>query len=546
MESNANISSLALQRLRVALTLWEQEKWSLGCKWLYLCARLQGGKLRSLWVSAAENTSKQVELELGDILNVATSFELEMLHSPETRILNPASENTWNSLRGIRAMLVEQGGETRLWAATEMIAHNLSFNKALNIHFKSMKKTSSMRPPTPVILYLTKQLFCDNRPSHQNSPTPSEMFRGNRVVETKTVDCRGVLRCVQSMTRWLASQVDGVGAAKYKYWPSRGSYASSNNAIRQWMATVCLNRVAKAFGSEQIAAIVARNHNFNLSTTFRREGELGYIWMNGCAKLGAAALAALAILESPHRKRFLNEEHALHSFTQLLSNPDGSFDTFYIPRERKDNQNFYSGEALLFLASCFRISRNSAELARIMAAFHYYRDWHRDNRNPAFVPWHTQAYFLVWQVTQDEALKAFIFEMNDWLLSMQQWRTAAFRDMQGRFHDPARPYFGPPHASSTGVYLEGLIDAFSLAKQCGDKQRAENYRIAIVRGIRSIMQLQFKDEVDCFYIKNVNRVLGGVRTTVYDNTIRIDNVQHALMALLKIYSRFEVRDYYIE
>ena len=198
---------------------------------------------------------------------------------------------------------------------------------------------------------------------------------------------------------------------------------------------------------------------------------------------------------------------------------------------------------MLFLATRYRVSRNPAELVRIMDAFHYYRAWHRNNRNPAFVPWHTQAYYLVWQVTKDEALKNFIFEMNNWLLAMQQWDSAEFPDMQGRFYDPARPYFGPPHASSTGVYLEGLIDAFALAKQCGDQARADNYRVAIVRGIRSLMQLQFKDVVDCFYIKHVDRVLGGLRTTVYDNTIRIDNVQHALMALLKIVNRFSDQDY---
>lgn len=226
-----------------------------------------------------------------------------------------------------------------------------------------------------------------------------------------------------------------------------------------------------------------------------------------------------------------------------LGNADDSFDTFYIPRKRKDNQNFYSGEALLFLAARYSVSRYPLELNRIMAAFHHYREWHRSNRNPAFVPWHTQAYYLVWQNTKDKELRNFIFEMNDWLLAMQQWECAEFPDMQGRFFDPARTYFGPPHASSTGVYLEGLIDAFALAKQCGDRTRAENYRVAIVRGIRSLMQLQYKDAVDCFHIKHVDRVLGGVRTTVYDNTIRIDNVQHGLMALLKIVNRFTSDDY---
>ncbi|MBI4703569.1 MAG: hypothetical protein HY744_20855, partial [Deltaproteobacteria bacterium] len=39
------------------------------------------------------------------------------------------------------------------------------------------------------------------------------------------------------------------------------------------------------------------------------------------------------------------------------------------------------------------------------------------------------------------------------------------------------------------------------------------------------------------------RVRGGVRTTVWDNTIRVDNVQHNLLAVLKILHAFAPEDY---
>jgi hypothetical protein len=539
----AHQPSLANQRLQVVLAIWEHEKASHNYHWLYVCARHQGEKLRAIWIRSGENAFEYIEQELARTLPSATSFEVEILHSPEVRHLNPTVQNQWNSLRGKQAMEIKLGGKTTRLAATEMLARNLGFSNVLNRHMVKVKRKHDPQASIPVTLYQTRQWFCDNSPYPQNYANPVEMFRGNRVVEIESTNSESVQRCAQAMTRWLAAQVSDVGAASYKYWPSRGAYASSNNAIRQWMATVCLGRAAKSFSSEPLATIAAKNLAYNLSATYQTDDKQSYIWMNGSAKLGAAALAALAIFESPQRKQFLNEEYALHNLIYSLGNADGSFDTFYIPRERKDNQNFYSGEALLFLATRYSVSGNPAELARILAAFRHYREWHRNNRNPAFVPWHTQAYYLVWKITRDEDLKNFIFEMNDWLLSMQQWKSAEFPDMQGRFYDPARAYFGPPHASSTGVYLEGLVDAFAMAKELGDQVRAENYRVAIVRGIRSLMQLQYKDAVDCFYIKHVDRVLGGVRTTVYDNTIRIDNVQHGLMALLKILNRFSNQDY---
>jgi capsular polysaccharide biosynthesis protein len=395
----------------------------------------------------------------------------------------------------------------------------------------------------PLTLYKTQQWFCDNKVNGDTDVKPEPLFRGNQLVDVQDINQQSFAHTIKLMTNWLALQVNQNGGCNYKYWPSRGEYATSDNAIRQWMATICLNRAAKMFNHDHLKNTATKNLGYNLNTMYVRQGELGYIWMKDSAKLGAAALAALAILESPMRSKALKQEYGLRALIGELSNSNGSFDTFYRPRERSDNQNFYSGEALLFLATQYHISRDPAELVRIQAAFSYYRQWHRANRNPAFIPWHTQAYYLVWKVTKDEDFKDFIFEMNDWLLPIQQWQSAEFADMQGRFYDPKRPFLGPPHASSTGVYLEGLIDAFKLAKALKENRRAEQYRLAILRGIRSIMQLQYKNELDCFYIKHTSRVLGGIRTTVYDNTLRIDNVQHALMAFFKIHAHFCEADY---
>lgn len=117
-------------------------------------------------------------------------------------------------------------------------------------------------------------------------------------------------------------------------------------------------------------------------------------------------------------------------------------------------------------------------------------------------------------------------------------------DEKGRFFSDQHP-FGPPHASSTGVYLEGLIDAYRLAVEEKDGMRAQGYRVAMVRGIRSLQQLQFKDPTDLFYIDNADSVLGAVQTSVSDNTIRVDNVQHNLMGLINILAVLKDEEYQI-
>jgi hypothetical protein len=313
------------------------------------------------------------------------------------------------------------------------------------------------------------------------------------------------------------------------------------------MATVALGRFAGAEDDDaQIYNLTAKNIEYNLETFYREEKSLGLIVdIDKDVKLGAVALAALAIVEHPERERFAAEERALRRTVDALWHKDGSFDTFYRPRLRSDNVNFYPGEALVLWSRLYADDRDPKLLERIMRSFRYYRKWHLEpaNRNPAFVPWHTMAYHRVWRLTKDKQLLDFIFQMNDWLIeNMQQWDDLPYPDLQGRFYAPRRKY-GPPHASSTGVYLEGLIAAFDTAERSGDQRRVDAYRLAIRRGLRSAMQLQFEDDVDMYYVTEPKRVIGGLRTNPYDNEIRVDNVQHNLMAVLEIERTFEKDDF---
>jgi hypothetical protein len=226
-----------------------------------------------------------------------------------------------------------------------------------------------------------------------------------------------------------------------------------------------------------------------------------------------------------------------------LWQPDGAFRTFLLPPDRNDNQNFYPGEALLAWAMSLALQPDAALKDRFLKSFAHYKAWHLDNRNPAFIPWHTQAYYIYYHLEQKPELKDFVFTMNDWLLNMQKRSRVAYDDTLGRFFDPQNQQFGPPHASSTGAYLEGLIDAFRLAREVGDTARVESYRRSILLGLRDGMQLEFGDEIDMFYVSQREKVQGGLRTTVYDNAIRVDNVQHLLMALQKILQLFKAEDY---
>ncbi len=98
------------------------------------------------------------------------------------------------------------------------------------------------------------------------------------------------------------------GGLPYKYWPSRGVESPADNAIRRFLACLSLARFGEHRGDAEIRDAAVRNLRFNLTRYFRSIGDgRGAIVEQTGAKLGAAALAALCILESPASSEFATE-----------------------------------------------------------------------------------------------------------------------------------------------------------------------------------------------------------------------------------------------
>ncbi len=512
---------------------------------VYLAVRRQGVKITDIWtrpqtgVDALKSAIEQVKRSSQAAANGEVA---ELVIAYAFRPVPRSKRNAWlsNLSRGIYGIEIKHGETMERVGPTQMIASNRSFDRVIKRFSEQHKIDLSTDPDAISVHRFAAEQYLIHLESNRRS---ARMFRGNSLVRDDFVTQGSIASLARRMSDWMIRNVRDSGRMTYKYWPSSGKESSANNMIRQWMATVSLIRAGRHFGDETVAEIAGRNIAYNLRKFYMDDGEFGSIEYGGKVKLGALALAALALHEHPDSVAFRTIEGRLRNTILRLQADDGSFRTFLKPAGRNDNQNFYPGEALVYLTSVYAQNPDSDLLARIRKSIDYYWQWHQDNRNPAFIPWHTMAYSQLWRQTRDADLVDKILAMNDWLLGMQQKPSERFPDTDGRFYDPDRRQFGPPHASSTGVYLESFIQAFRVARETGDTARAETYRIAILRGLRSLMQLEFRDNVDMYYVSKRDLVRGGIRTTVYDNTIRVDNVQHNLMAVLEILNAFKPGDY---
>src|SRR5690606_31206786 len=84
---------------------------------------------------------------------------------------------------------------------------------------------------------------------------------------------------------------------------------------------------------------------------------------------------------------------------------------------------------------------------------------------------------------------------------------------------------------SSAVYLEGIVEAWRTARTLGDEARATRYAESVRRAARFVAQLRFRPE-ECYYVQSPRDVVGGMRNTPADPTLRIDHSQHALAGLV--------------
>jgi hypothetical protein len=475
---------------------------------------------------------QQLRQELLERLERSDSgfLDLEVLQRrrPVTREI--FSQRFSNIQRGLLAMEIVHRYETELVPPSRTLRENRSFARSIDL-FRERRGLSE------AVFWRTSEVASYEVDAWRLTWKPAvslvRLFRQDHLVQPAEITPDAIGELARSLAGWLVRTCAEDGTIPYKYWPSRGEEAKEDNALRRFMGTVWLNRWAQQSGDATALGAADRNLRRNLKHYYRERDGRGFIEHDGKAKLGAAAFAAMVLRESPLRGELAETLSKIDAGIEHLWQPDGSFRTFAWP-DRNDNQNFYPGEALLYLAQRHRETGEPWIVEKALKSLAWYRDWHLQNRNPAFVPWHTQAAALFHAASGESWLRDWVFTMNDWLLPIQQLEVAE-PDVHGRFFDPSHAEYGPPHASSTGVYLEGLADAFAMAEAAGDSARAQRYARAIWAGIRNLRQLQFRDEPSMgLYTTDHRLLLGGIRTEVYDNTVRVDNVQHALGAMMKL------------
>ncbi len=170
--------------------------------------------------------------------------------------------------RGVRGLEVSHGGRAVRFAPSMMVADNLSFEKALSRAAQQLQLDgNAVLSEARLSTFEAYQVVVQAEPELK----ASQLFRGNYLVPIQSVNVDSVTRAGELMQRWMLNNLHDDGRMTYIFYPVSGKESRSNNMIRQWMASLCLTRMAVASGDPKIRDAALQNIRYNLKHFYHEE-----------------------------------------------------------------------------------------------------------------------------------------------------------------------------------------------------------------------------------------------------------------------------------
>ncbi|MCM2325558.1 MAG: hypothetical protein NDI94_03785 [Candidatus Woesearchaeota archaeon] len=225
-------------------------------------------------------------------------------------------------------------------------------------------------------------------------------------------------------------------------------------------------------------------------------------------KLGYNAFMILNIIPINIKDKE-NELDYLAEGILSMQKDSGEYRTFFFI-ERETGVDYYPGQSILALMRLYSYDKQEKYIESVKKSLGYYPL--RWNQDPSFtfVPWYTKGYYEYYQQTNDDFVREFIFEMNDFLVS-------GF-SADGTCNGPI-----VNRDISIAAYAESVVKAYKLAKFNNDTYRQECYSRFINNAADIVVDIQIQNTTDVLE-------LGGFPNSLGE--IRVDNNQHAVMMLI--------------
>lgn len=381
------------------------------------------------------------------------------------------------------------------------------------------------------------------------SPAPQQKIQPSAAVSTVRPDLsklslqhRQIYLSAQRGADWLVRANRPDGRFVHGYVPALRMVMEGHDFLHQAGAAFALARSARYFKDEKAAAIATQAVLTLLLETTQdpKEPAVRYTSLPGALlnRVSASAMIVLAIHELPAPgKDLLDQADQLCEYIRRQQRPDGSFKLLEQDDAKEDEPLIvhYPGPALYALAQSakHRPAAWKGDAVRKACAF-YHSKW-RQQRTLAMTYWHTAAYVEALSKAPDKLLADCVFEMNDWLTTLQHARKDPRRPLWfGGFKRAQSAPLSEPPSITTASAAASLCEACRIARQTTDLSRLNRYRQAADQAMSFLTTLQYTEANTQHFAEWYRPVLvGAFHASHQEGDIRLDYTNHAVSAMVQ-------------
>ncbi len=360
-------------------------------------------------------------------------------------------------------------------------------------------------------------------------------FRVNKVYHQSDVTRYNLESAVRAAGAFMKTHVKRDGRFTYEYDPTNHSRSFSNSnvaALRRMASTWILAEVGQYCKEKSYINAAKRSVQYLLRRfyVYDENHDIGYMKIKNSAGLGMAGFALLATLSIDDDEFFPDVIEELKRFIFFQEDKGkGYLYPMYLPDRMngfEGKQLYYPGEAMTGLMKYYDKYKDPDCLAVVENCFqHYSNVFDETDKKINMAAWMSKPYSALFAATQNEKYAEFVFRVNDFVIGKQFRPGIPYVDKIGCFSKAA-------NSCSTGVFLESIAEGYRVAEIMKDELRMQNYSRALLLGLRFVLQSQYQAS-DCKSYEYPELTIGGIKTSLFDPSIRIDNVQHVSCALLR-------------
>ncbi len=421
---------------------------------------------------------------------------------------------------GLDGFTLRGGGAVRTISPAELALKNQSVVAVL----KSMVESIGQVPREVVL--------SRRRSVHWYEPAQGKpivaLRRGLVWVSPDEVTAEAIDAAIESLTEHLVQRLRSDGTFAYEYEPAAEQYSDRDDPVHQagaaWAMAVVADRLSRSsLGSAADRAVGGMKRGI-----VSLEGVSSASFVRTKDDKNPSAVTAQLLLAMLTQEGKSEIRDRMTAGLSWLQKSDGAFVTAFPPARWLPKEDVYPSVTLLALAEAYARRPGKDILTAFNRAFAHYQKSFARQGDVESVAWAVRAFARMAVVSNRAEFAEFAMRLADHLMAGQlTTKNCHWPELHGGIVASPRQLPG----STTAVGLSALVDAYAAARKFGDEKRVRTYRRAAMLAARFVLQLQFR-EAEAYHLRLPEEAIGGVRASVADSRLRIDNSQHALLALM--------------